>query len=561
MRKKLQLISKKYKISITIAIVIVCIGIISLFLFNMNSKLKEKEVKEKSYSLKYDSSWKLKEKTDTLIALKHNASKSLLKFELIGLEDEYQYSDIEDLMDEVLYHINSINKEYKLIAKKEDVFTSNQFKGYKMLYEKEKEQVMVVAFKKSDKLIMICYEAESKYFDILLDSVQNVIYNFNVVDEQFDIENSIKLETSKISYSSSKEVDSLLKDTKEYEIADHNYKVIYKIPSSFELSSFNSTSNYFNLKNIEKGQMTLTANIYNKNIYEYLDKENITNVYKNYQVYKQSEDCYDYLEQISKLESKFLDRYIYKNSYKTDSIKYNDKLEPENYKKPRENVELIYSLNKNHILVITLSASDVPITEELIKSIDIKEVVNYSSYGKSEVKEDFQSLELKRYAGYEKDKIDRVTIKVPISYREIDKRNNLYEERYFGLDYDEDKDLYDYVVHYKLTGNTIKDITREVDSLNKMFITSYGDYRYYERIEDIAMNQKTFIIYSGGYTNLGGIMFTNINRYQYYVHKKALFYKLNSGGYFIIEISGNGKEISNEVISQVTNFEIEIKDN
>lgn len=557
MRKKLYDIYKKYKIAIIIALSILLIGILCLILFNILSS-KSIALNEKNYNLKYDSSWKVKEKKDNYISLNHKSSKSLLKIEIITLDKEYKYNDIDDLIDEIIYNVDEQNKNYKLISKQKDTFTKYEFKGYKLLYETEAEQTMIMTFKKSDKLIVASYEAKNKYFDMLLDSVQNIVYNFNTADETFELKNSIKKESSKISYSKSEDLDKIITKNKEYEIAHNNYKVIYEVPSVFELSDFNTESNYFNLKGYDKGQMTISTYIYNKNVYEYLNKDNLVNVYQNYKMYKKDKDISDFKEQVSELDSKYSDSYIYKNSYKTNAIKYNDKLEAESYKRTDENIELIYSLNRNHILIVVIDSEGIPITKKLIDSIKIKSVANYSSYTKNKVENGYRIAELQKYIDYKKEKVNNIIIKLPEDYKEIDRTtNNLYSERYFGLNYDEKEELYDYVIHYKFS--TTKDVAKNVELLNAKFKDSYGECNNYQQVGDVTINDKQFIEYVGGYTDLGGIPFTNINRYKYYVHYKALFYKLNDESYLIIEILGNGKEISDDIVNQATNFEAKEK--
>lgn len=557
MRKKLYDIYKKYKIAIIIALSILLIGILCLILFNILSS-KSIALNEKNYNLKYDSSWKVKEKKDNYISLNHKSSKSLLKIEIITLDKEYKYTDIDDLIDEIIYNVDEQNKNYKLISKQKDTFTKYEFKGYKLLYETEAEQTMIMTFKKSDKLIVASYEAKNKYFDMLLDSVQNIVYNFNTADETFELKNSIKKESSKISYSKSEDLDKIITKNKEYEIAHNNYKVIYEVPSVFELSDFNTESNYFNLKGYDKGQMTISTYIYNKNVYEYLNKDNLVNVYENYKMYKKDKDISDFKEQVSELDSKYSDSYIYKNSYKTNAIKHNDKLEAESYKRTDENIELIYSLNRNHILIVVIDSEGIPITKKLIDSIKIKSVANYSSYTKNMVENGYRIAELQKYIDYKKEKVNNIIIKLPEDYKEIDRTtNNLYSERYFGLNYDEKEELYDYVIHYKFS--TTKDVAKNVELLNAKFKDSYGECNNYQQVGDVTINDKQFIEYVGGYTDLGGIPFTNINRYKYYVHYKALFYKLNDESYLIIEILGNGKEISDDIVNQATNFEAKEK--
>lgn len=540
MIEKLCDIYKKYKLSIIIALVIVLLGILCLTIFNVlksNSELIT--LNEENYSLKYDKSWKVKEKSDNYITLNHKSSRGLLKLEVIDLDKDYKYADIEDLMDEIIYNIGEQNKDYKLIAKQETVFSKYEFNGYKLLYETETEQVMIMTYKKSDKLIMGSFKAESRYFDMTLDSVENIFYNFDVAEETFELKNSISTETSEISYLESDELDKLLSDSVEYEIASSNYKVVYEVPSTFKLGSLNSTSNYFSLKNYDKGNITINTNISNKNVYEYLEKDSISGVYKKYDSYK---NFSNFEEKISELDSGYSDSYVYKNSYESSITGYN------------ETVELIYSLNKSHILIITIKSAGGPITSKLLDSIKIKSVTNYSSYTKNRLEDGYRVAELKEYIGYKTDKYKDIIIRLPEEYVEIDKKTNLYKERHFGFNYNEDKSKYDYVVHYELS--VTNDIEKNLELLNMMFKSSYGECnKYHGNGDNITINGKQFIEYVGGYTDLGGIPFTNINRYKYYVNHKALFYKLNDGSYLIIEIQGNGKKISDDIVNQVTNFE------
>ena len=552
MRKKLYDIYKKYKIAIIIALVIVLVGILFIVLFNLlisNSKLIALD--EKNYSLKYDSSWKIKEKKDNYVSLNHKSSKSLLKIEVIDLDKEYKYSDIDDLIDEIVYNIGQQNKTYKLISKQKDIFTKYEFKGYKLLYETDTEQVMIMTFKKSDKLIVASYEAKNKYFDMLIDSVQNIVYNFNTQDDTFDLKNRINLETSEISYSESEDLEKMLTDNKEYEIGYNNYKVIYEVPSLFELSSFNTTSNSFHLKVNNNVNMYIDVSIHLNNVYEYLDRDSLINVYSSYKSYKSDENVFDFEEQVAELDGEYSDSYIYKNSYKMNATTY-EKLEKVSYIKTTENVKLIYSLNQNHILIFTINSIDGPISKKLLDMIKVKSVSNYSSYTKNKIDNGYRIAELQKYKDYKKDIVSNVIVKLPESYKEIDKKNNLYNERYFGLNYDEDKNLYDYIIHYKFSTN---DVAKNVELLNMWFTNSYGECNYYKNVGNVTINDKQFIEYVGGYTELGGIHFTNINRFKYYVNHKALFYKLNDESYLIVEIIGNGKEITDEIVNQATNFE------
>lgn len=558
MKNKIFKVLKKYRVTALSAIIILLIGILSLTiisLFFKNSPIKK--VNDQYYAFVYDNTWKLKEKHKNMILLKHSSGSKII-IQITELSDEYRYSTIDELIDEIIYNIEEQNKGYNLISKQENIITKFKFEGYKLLYENNKEQVMMNLYKKSDKLISIRYEASNDYFDILLDSVHNIVNNLDIKDENFDLKDSLKLEISDINFSSNEELDKTFVDSEDHEIASNNYYVKYTLPSNFVQSEFNSNFGSHHLK-MDSGNIDITVNIYKKNIYEYLDKEEIINVYKNYDYYhkKDTKDYTDFKESLAKLESDY-DSYVYKNSYYKNAIKYDKDFNSKKYKRPDENVELIYALNNSHTLIIQIKATGLPITEKLIDMIKIKTSKNYASYIEKEKDNNYLIGTFKRFSDYNKDKIDLITLKIPDKYEGIDKNVNLYLEKNYGLNYNEDMKIYDYNVHYELS--TLAE-DKIVDIINDIYITTaYGEYHYLQYSGKLTLNGKEFKVYDGGYTNLSGILFTNINRKRYYVNKKILFYEMANNGNFYIEINGNGKEITNEMLNELVNFTVEEKD-
>ena len=556
MIKRLINFLKKYHLIVISASIVVFIGVIVLIIINFYNNDSLKVLDTENYVVEYDRSWKVKEQELNFVLLMHKNRNSFVKIDVIPLESEFAYFSIDDLIDEIIYNIDKQNKNYKLISKQEDIFTDYQYRGYKMLYEVDNLQTMVATYKKSDKLIMISYESVNDYFDILLDSVHNIIYHFDTKEKQFNLTGDINLNLKKIKFSKGDKVEKLLSKVKNYEVADNNYYVSYSIPDNFQLGALNSRYQYFELEGLEDGNLTMNVNIYNWNIYEYLDKKNSINDFDNYKMFKKDEDYSEFQESIEILDSDY-DSYIYKNSYYYDKATIFKDNELKEYRRRDENIELIYALNKNHILVIKLSSSGVGIPEKLINMINIEKSKNYASYVKSNKKDGYLVAELQRFKDYRKDKIESITIRLPDKYDELDRLNNFYEKRVFSLNYDEEKEIYDYEIEYQLT--TISDINSLVDIINNSYTTSYGPYDNLSFIGNVTVNNKDFIEYSGGYTNLGGIMFTDINRFKYYVYKKALFYRIGDEGYLMINISGNNHEISDDIINEVTNFVIEEK--
>ena len=558
MKNKIFGVFKKYRIALLSAVIALLVGMLSLIiitLFIKNSFVNK--VSEAAYAFEYDTTWKLKEKKKDSIVLKHNSG-SKITIQIIELSNEYRYATIDELIDALIYNIQKQNSDYKLISKKMNKLTKYEFNGYKLLYENGKEQVMINLYKKSNKLVSIRYEANNDYFDILLDSVHNIVYNLNVKDKKFNLKNNLKVDTSSITYSSNDELDKNFKENKTYEIASNNYYVQFMLPSNFVQSDFDSNLGLYHLK-YDSEYIDITVNISKKNIYEYLDKEETINVYKNYAYYHKdgTKDYSDFKETLTRLESNY-DSYIYKNSfYYNNAIKYDGNSKSEKYKRKDENAELIYALNKSHTLVIKIKTTGLPITEKLIDMIKIKKSINYASYVKIEKDGNFLISRLQRFTNYNKDKVELITLKVPDKYEEIDKNKNIYLVRNYGLNYHEDMLIYDYDIHYELSTLTDDKI---VDTINKNIITAYGEYHNLDYSGNLMINGKKFKVYDGGYTDISGIMFTNINRKRYYVNKKVLFYEMPDKGNFYIEINGNSKEITNAILNEILNFTIEEKD-
>ena len=536
MRKIQDLMKNKKVIFITpIALSILLILIISISLI-MGRKPYLKTLDTNDYKLVYDSTWKIKEKTNTKILLRHK-SKSEVNIEIMTLNTENKYQSIKDLIDEVIYNIKENNPDYNLLKMEDTTLTKNNYSGYKLLYENEDNEVLISVFKRGDKLIFISYLANSTYFDILLDSVNNIIYNFDMQEEVYALVSRASIPEKELEYKESKQVEILLKSSQDVEIASNNYYVNYTIPDNFRSLDFLSNTGNYEFEGLESGSLTLVSNILNRNIYEYVDKDSSLSLYTRFDSYK---NYSDFTEGLIKINNGH-DGYIYKNSYHNNE----NTLE--------ENVIIVYTLDKNHILIIELKAMGVSIPQELVQMIKINSASNYANYLKSEVQGNQITSELKRITSATDETYDNIRIKLPIKYQELDDNANIYSVRHFGLNYNLDKKMYDYEVKYQLTTNNKKS---EIDRINSSFKKAYGSYKYLEKKGNITLNGKNFERYIGGYTDLSGIMFTNLNRYNYYVNKEVLFFGLDKGGFLVVEVSGNGKEITNSILEEVTNFQV-----
>ena len=539
---------KKYILVIIIALIVILIGFIGMILFFGNSnKITIKEFKNNYCSFNYDNSWKIQEQKENSILLANKQSS--LNIEVVSLENEYKYLSIEDMLDEFLFSINQQNQQYNLLFKEKDYITENSYEGYKILYEDGESQSMIMICKKEDKLFVFNYEAKNKYFDILLDSVQNIIYTFNTIDEKFELTHKLDIETSKIEWFPNEEITSQLNDVNNYDIANKNYLVNISVPQKFELSKFDSTYAYFNYKGLKEGSIRINADIYNSNIYTFLDKEEYASFYKTYRIQREDEEYSNFKEELEQIEVADKKQYIYKNSYTYISDYGNTDY---------EEVVKLYELDTKHVLKINIQASNTKIPKELVDSINLNSSKNYSSYIINKVEDGKLICELKEFVDYKKDKIRMITLQIPQKYKEVnDGFNNIYTTRDFSLNYDEKMEMYQYDITYDMRSS----LESTIKSLNSSYKSydAYGTYKELAYKQTIELNGKSFDIYEGGYSNLGGALFSATGRTLYFVNTKVLFYKLDSEKVLAIEIKGNGYEISDEMLNELTNFKVEIK--
>lgn len=538
---------KQYKVLMISVVIVVFLGLVCFMIINMFFKNGSivKDVNKKNYSFQYNKSWNVVKLGDSDVILKHNNDGKII-IQLSDIINKYDYLTIDEIIDETLYSIEKQNSDYKLLYKDNVTLTKDKYRGYKLLFENKNNQLMVVLFKKDNKLIMVSYEANNNYFDILLDSVNSIIYSLDIKNEEFSLKNSLKVKTSKIKFLSNDKFDKIFNKKKSYEIAKNNYLVKYRIPSNFIQGEINSSYGYFNLE-YDNGSIDIMVDVLNENIYEYIDENSKNGLYKNYDSYKDNKKYSNFKQNLEYIDRKN-NSYIYKNSYnyKKDSTEY------------YENVELMYTLENNHMLRVSIKSKCLPITKKMIDMIKIDSFKNYSSYIKIEKNNNFLIGRLKRFSDYHKNKVDLITINVSDNYEEYDMNKNIYLDRYYRYGFNDKLNVYDYDVHYKLTTLSSDTVVNNINSM--LGNLEYDDLKILTYSGDLTLNEKKFIVYDSSYTDISDIMFSKSDRKRYYVNKKVLFYNIPNGGCLYIEINGNGKEITDNVLNELVNFVYEQRD-
>lgn len=546
MMNKIIDILKKYKIAIISCLTVLTIGLLLIVIFtNSNKKVDLLKYKNDYVSFEYDSTWNLDNNDNNGVILKHSKD-SEIKIQVVSLEEGYEYYESDEIIEEILFKLKKQNETYNLLSKEKDLITKYKYDGYKLLYENNDNQVLVFIGKNGDKVLLITYEATNEYFDILLDSVQNIVYNCHVLDTEFELNYKLSVETEKIEWPKNDKL-KISKKSKTYEIADNNYILNYSLPDNFLIQSYDSTYSYFKyIDASENEKLKITVNVYNKNIYSELEKDSYSSLYILYNYQRESQDYSDFKEVLSKENGDSQFDYIYKNSYTYVSEYTGTKL--------YEDVVLIYIIDNNHIAEFVLNSENIKITKELINSIKVISTKNYSSYIKRKEVDGYLVGELYSYVFFGGGEHRKVTLKLPTKYVEIDKKLNIYSQRYYGVDYDINRNIYKYNVNYQISKTKII-----IDSLNDYYKSHHwGEYKEITYVKDVEINGLIFKMYVGGYKEKVEKSVKDKSGDEfYYVNTVLLIHDFDEYNNFIIEINGNGVNVNDEVIKELTNFEIE----
>jgi len=543
--KKMVDVLNKYKLALIVALLIIFVGT-SLIVLLTDTKIKTKRFENDYYTFEYDNNWNILNESKLTVKLENN-TKANLNIEMVNLEDEYKYLDMDSLIDDLLYTIQNQNKEYHLISKKEDKITSNTLDGYKLLYENDSSEAMVVTFKANDKLMIFHYESNHKYFDILLDSVQNIIYHFEIKPTLFETNYKLSINTNDISYRENQELSNKISNLREYDIANQNYYVNYSLPSIFKLKNIDSTTGAFLYKDGDS-EINIRTNVFNYNIYDYIDNsKEYGNIYSSFYNIKNDSSKYpDFKDAIQEYKIGNYNGYIYHVNYTNQELNKTD----------IENYIIAIAINKNHIFLVKIEGKNIKIPKVLLDNIKINSVKNYSSYITKNIVDGLINVELKQFNSMDCTEYDYIKVKLPQKYVEYDQGSNIYANRYFGLNYDANNDVYQYNIKYNLTSTyTSKESQVELANANMAAYKLYGDYKELTYSQNMTLNGKEFLVYDGSYT-MKGNLFNSKEGELYKVYEKLLLYKLENGGYIAIVVDGNNIEVDNEILNEISNLEI-----
>lgn len=162
----------KEKWKIILFIIVLILSLLMVILYFNSKKVELKNYQNDYYKIKYDTTWNLKNNK-----LEHKKSKSRIKVNYKVLDQSYIDIELKDIINDLLYSIEKQNKDYKKIMQKK---IDNPYEGYQVLYEDNDVQSLVTIYKKDNVLLFITFNADSEYFDILIDNVETILNSVEI---------------------------------------------------------------------------------------------------------------------------------------------------------------------------------------------------------------------------------------------------------------------------------------------------------------------------------------------------------------------------------------------
>ena len=312
------------------------------------------------------------------------------------------------------------------------------------------------------------------------------------------------------------------------------------------MTSFDSKSGSFVYKE-GNNRIILNTYIYNFNIYDYIDStKDSGSIYSDYDYLKKDTAKYkNFVDGINEFNIGNYNGYIYKVSYTNTGTIKND----------IDAYIIAIELNKNHILRIKVEGTNIKVPRELLNNIKINSIKNYSSYVTRNVDNGNMLIELKRFINSDYDKYELLKIKLPEKYREIDKQNNIYSDRYFGLNYDSNNEVYQYNIHYKISSLT-KDSEIDLVNSNMNSYKTYGEVKELSFLGEREINGKNYSLYNASYYKKGSLYNSSDDSVIYKINEKILINELSDGGCVVIIIDGNDIEVDDTLLNEITSIEI-----
>ena len=111
---------------------------------------------------------------------------------------KYKYLDLSQSINNILYSIEKNNSTLKLVST--ESYNYNNTDSYKALYKNDNKETLLTFTKESNKLIMFDLTADSKYFDLLLDSYNEIVKGFSLNHKKLNLDSKIDISNNRIKW-------------------------------------------------------------------------------------------------------------------------------------------------------------------------------------------------------------------------------------------------------------------------------------------------------------------------------------------------------------------------
>lgn len=173
--KRQEKLDKKKKLLKRLTFIfLTAIVILLLWIVLFKNRIYIKKYENDNFSFNYDSTWTLSKDSNNNIGLTHKTN-SLITIKRSNLTSKNLNSSIENIADEIRFDIEKQNTSYKLLKEEVKNISKHKYESYKMLYENDESQSLVVLIKNDNYVYVINYISSNNTFDIVLDSFQTVL--------------------------------------------------------------------------------------------------------------------------------------------------------------------------------------------------------------------------------------------------------------------------------------------------------------------------------------------------------------------------------------------------
>lgn len=164
--------NKKEKIILTIIFIVVIFIMCFSIRFIIDSNSLKKYSSDK-ISFNYDNSWTISKNDNNIYLVDKNGSSIIIS--VMNIDNDIASMTIDEINSSIISKLLQDNDKYKKIAEESCKITSVYYDGYKTLLENDLTQSLIFVTVTSDYVLTINYSASNKYFDLGIDSVENIV--------------------------------------------------------------------------------------------------------------------------------------------------------------------------------------------------------------------------------------------------------------------------------------------------------------------------------------------------------------------------------------------------